>query len=216
MRAVGLRGCRPALLGAQQRHLGAHLRAVRSEEGEQRVAAGVAARGAVRPHQRLGEVGPARLVELHERERQVGRDVDPAQRRVELDAVDDVDALAEQDVLEPQVAVAVAHESRGGARIELVPERSQLCAGYSPSSSRNTPSSTKISSPPGCTWGWNRVCGAQRTSEVSMPSHACSGITDSPGATPGRHGAVRVSSRTCSKPRPCSSPKTSRCRPARA
>ena len=125
----GSAACRPALLGAQQRHLGAHLRAVGGEEGEQRVAAGVAARGAVRPHQRLGEVGPARLVELHERERQVGRDVDPAQRRIELDAVDDVDPLAEQDVLEPQVAVAVAHESRGGARVELVPERSQLCAG---------------------------------------------------------------------------------------
>ena len=81
MRAVGLGGCRPALLGAQQRHLGAHLRAVGGEEGEQRVAAGVAARGAVRPHERRGEVGPARLVELHDEEREVGRDVDPAQRR---------------------------------------------------------------------------------------------------------------------------------------
>ena len=129
MCAVRLRGGRPALLGAQQRHLGAHLRAVGGEEREQRVAAGIAARGAVLPHQRVRKVGPARLVELHERERQVGRDVDPAQRGLELDAVDDADALAEQDVLEPQVAVAVAHEPAGGARVELVPERGQLCAG---------------------------------------------------------------------------------------
>ena len=42
-----------------------------------------------------------------------------AQRRVELHAVDDLDAALEHDVLGPQVAVTVANEPGRGPRDEL-------------------------------------------------------------------------------------------------
>ena len=69
--------------------------------------------------------GGAERLEVHGQEREVAADVDDAQRRVELEAVDDLDAALEQDVLGAQVAVAVADEPGGGARLELGAARGQ-------------------------------------------------------------------------------------------
>ena len=53
-----------------------------------------------------------RCSEVHDRERDLGHHVDPAQRRIELDAVEHDDAVLEQHhVREVQVAVAFAHEA---------------------------------------------------------------------------------------------------------
>src|SRR3569832_2275021 len=65
--------------------------------------------------------------------------------------------------------------------------RSLLPAKKRPNSSSNTPSSTRISSPPKCAWLWKNVSGCQRTSAVCSPACSCKGITVSPGTRPGSH-----------------------------
>ena len=74
---------------------------------EQPFAAGVAAGGAVAAQQRAGQVVVA-AGDVHDQEGEVVADVGDAQGAVELDAVDRLDVGAEQDVLRPQIAVAVA------------------------------------------------------------------------------------------------------------
>ena len=106
------------LRGAQEVDLGAHERAHRAQEREQRVAARVAARGTVAAHEGSGEIVVAAR-DVHDEEREVVADVGDPELGVELDAVDRVDALTEQDVLGAQVAVAVADQSGRRATHEL-------------------------------------------------------------------------------------------------
>ena len=85
---------------------------------EQRVAARVAAGGAVAAQQGAGEVVVA-AGDVHDQEGEVVADVGDAQVAVELDAVDRLDVGAEQDVLRAQVAVAIKSRRRssdGGGR----------------------------------------------------------------------------------------------------
>ena len=109
---------------AQEVDLRAHQRAHRAEEREQAVAARVAAARAVAAHQRASElvVAPGHV---HDQEREVVADVGHAEPAIELDAVDGLDALAEQDVLGAQVAVAVAHAARARPPGELGSEAGQ-------------------------------------------------------------------------------------------
>ena len=89
----GSAGARPGQLsGAQARHLRAHPGPVGGVEEQQRVAAVVAA---ARPRTR--RPAPPRdprrrqLDQIHDQEGEVGADVDQAQRRVELDWIEDLD-----------------------------------------------------------------------------------------------------------------------------
>ena len=113
-----VRGRAGELRGAQEVDLGADERAHRAEEGQQRFAARVAAGGAVAAQQGAGEVVVA-AGDVHDQEGEVVADVGDAQVAVELDAVDRLDAVAEQDVLGAQVAVAVADEAGRRAAREL-------------------------------------------------------------------------------------------------
>ena len=63
-------------------------------------------------------LAPAARLEVHEQEGEVRAHVDRPQPVVELDAVEDGDALAEEDVLGAQVAVAVADAAARRARDE--------------------------------------------------------------------------------------------------
>ena len=118
-RARPLVRCRAReLCGAQEVDLGADQGAHRAQEGEQCVAAGVAAGGAVAAQQSAGEVVVA-AGDVHDQEGEVVADVGDAQGAVELDAVDGLDVGAEQDVLRPQVTVAVADEARRARGGEL-------------------------------------------------------------------------------------------------
>src|SRR3569832_1469565 len=74
--------------------------------------------------------------------------------------------------------------------------RSLLPAKKQPNSSSNTPSSTRISSPPKCAWLWKHVSGCQRISAVCSPACSCKGLTVSPGTRPGSHRIDAVSSRS--------------------
>jgi hypothetical protein len=106
-------GRRAGPLGrADGRDLRAHHRAIDQEEAQHRQSAVVACRLQVAVEEALREVHAAAVVEVHHRERDLGHDVDPAQRRTEFDAVEHDDAIVVQhDVGEMQVAVAFAHEA---------------------------------------------------------------------------------------------------------
>ncbi len=114
-------GSRALLLRrAQVGDLGAHLGAIAREPGEQGVVAGIAARIAVRADEPRGEVRTPGGVQVHHQEREVRGDVDAAQLVVELDAVDDREAVVlEQHVIEAQVTVTVADPAELRPLVEL-------------------------------------------------------------------------------------------------
>ena len=114
---------------ADEGHLRADAGAVGGEEGEQAVVAGVAPGGSVAVDERAGEVGPLGLVELHDEEGQVEPRVDPAERGVELDRVDERGLGPEQHVLGAQVTVTVADPPVTRTGVELHPARSQEAGG---------------------------------------------------------------------------------------
>jgi hypothetical protein len=98
------------LRGLDQRHLGAHQRAVGREPAEQRRAGVVAAQLEPAVREPPGQVVPAVCEQVHERKGQLGHRVDPAQLGVELDRVERHRHAAEpHPVAQMQVAVAFAH-----------------------------------------------------------------------------------------------------------
>ena len=104
-------GRRVALGRVEVGDLGAHQRPVRDVVVEQSPRHRRAGRALVLLDQRLGVCGVPRPAEVHHQEREVGRHVDAPQVVVELDAVEDPRAVIEdEDVLGPQVAMAVADE----------------------------------------------------------------------------------------------------------
>ena len=108
------------LLRAQTGDLGPHPGSVGGEEVEEDVVTRVAPGPAVVVGEPDGGFLGAEPGEIHDQEGDVRGDVDLAQRRVELDAVVDVDgaSLRHDHVLGAKVAVAVPHQSCARPRIE--------------------------------------------------------------------------------------------------
>ena len=103
------------LAGADGGDLRAHQRAEAGEPREQRVVTGISARSPVRVDDPPCQPRRAERLEVHHEEGQVDRHVRDSERRIELDAVDDLRRVLEDHVLDAQVAVPVAHEPTRGA-----------------------------------------------------------------------------------------------------
>ncbi len=73
---------------------------------------------AIAVEQRPGEALASPGGQIHDEKGEVVGDVELAQARLELDAVDDLRRILEQHVLSPQVAVDLSHEATSGARVE--------------------------------------------------------------------------------------------------
>ena len=126
LRAVALGGARGKLVRAHAGDLRPDHRAVHEIEAEARepgVVAGLLEVGVEEP---AGVRGETVVGEIHDAERDLAHDVDPAQVRVELDAVERHDApIQQEEVAQVQVAMALAHEALAPARGEdaaAVPE----------------------------------------------------------------------------------------------
>ncbi len=79
---------------------------------------------------RRAEIGVAAILEVHDRERDLAHDVDPAHRLVELDAVEnDQLAVDARDVSQMQIAVALAHEAFLAPAQECLAARGVLALG---------------------------------------------------------------------------------------
>ena len=103
------------------RHLRPDPGAIRRIEGEQRIVAWISPRPAVRGDEAVGQLRRAEARHVHQQEGEVGGNVDVAQRRVELHAVVNVDAVRHDHVLGSQVSVALPDPPLVGPRPELVP-----------------------------------------------------------------------------------------------
>ena len=103
---------------AQERDLRAHERAVGGVEGDQRIRARVAAGVPVGIDEDLAEALAAERGQIEHEEGEVVGHVQLAQPGVELDAVDDSHAIAEEDVFGAEVPVALADLPAAGARPE--------------------------------------------------------------------------------------------------
>ena len=97
-----------ALKGAD---LGAHPGARGVEEGDERIVAGLAPRAAVCLEQDRDESLAPQALKVHRQKGEIRRDIGVAQSRVELEPIEDADAVLDDDVLGAQIAVAVAHPS---------------------------------------------------------------------------------------------------------
>ncbi|MFX1764991.1 hypothetical protein PWP93_20860 [Paraburkholderia sp. A1RI-2L] len=113
-------------IAAQVRHQRAHEGAqgrMERQHAQRRVIAGCGQPCAEQPMRAVrATVGG----EIHDREREIAGDVDPAQRVVELDAVEHQQPVAPADqVVQMQIAVAGAHEAVRAALVELRREARQ-------------------------------------------------------------------------------------------
>jgi hypothetical protein len=105
-------------------HLGAHQVPIHQVPGQQRDAVVVAERGEPGVVEAPAEVRTHARLQVHEQEGHLALHVDPAQRGVELDAVEGRDAIGEAyEVGEVEIAVPFAHETCREPRIEARRER---------------------------------------------------------------------------------------------
>ncbi len=106
--------------GLQRAHLGAHRRTVGEVERHEGAPVAVVARGEVGLEQRAGRVPRAVRLQIHGEERDVADRIGVAVALGELDAVDRDELVPGQhvDVLQPQVAVRLARNAAGGARLD--------------------------------------------------------------------------------------------------
>ncbi len=102
-------------------HLAPHVGPVALVEVQHQRKRAVAGHLQVEAHQLVGHGGPAAEVQVHRQEGQVGGHVRVAKALVELDAIEDADAVLEADGVRPQVAVAVADAALAHPRLEQVP-----------------------------------------------------------------------------------------------
>ena len=93
------------------RDLRAHQGAEAREPGEQRLVAGITTRVPVGDDDPVGDRGRAERLEVHDEEGEIERHVADPQRGIELEAVDDLRRVGQDDVLGPEIAVALAHEA---------------------------------------------------------------------------------------------------------
>ena len=97
---------------AQARDLGADECAVHEIEAQHGQADVVPRPLQVRVEEATGQIGAPAIVKIHDRERDLVHDVDPAHRFAKLDAIEDDElAVDARDVVEMQIAVALADES---------------------------------------------------------------------------------------------------------
>ncbi|CAM2175847.1 hypothetical protein BLAT2472_30400 [Burkholderia latens] len=100
------------VVAAQPRDQRAHQRTVDEvarQHAQRRVISGA---GQPAGKEALRAIRPAACRKIHHREREIARDIDPAQRIVEFDAVEHQDPVAPpDDVVEMQVAVTRAHKA---------------------------------------------------------------------------------------------------------
>src|SRR5690242_12279825 len=109
---------RRELGGPHECHLGTHERPVGGVEGDEPVLTWITAGLAICPYEQLTEAFSAMRGEIEHQEREIVRDVQLAQRGIELHTIDNANVVADQYVLGPQVAVAVADPPVARARGE--------------------------------------------------------------------------------------------------
>ena len=98
--------------------LGPHERAMDRIERHQALLARISPVLAVAVEQRPGEALASAGGQIHDEKGEVVGDVELAQARLELDAVNDLRRILEQHVLSTQVAVDLSHEATSGAHVE--------------------------------------------------------------------------------------------------
>ncbi|OIQ95903.1 hypothetical protein GALL_220360 [mine drainage metagenome] len=120
---VGLRGAANVLAGARLAgadggDLGPHHGAIDQVSVEHSEAGIVAGRLQVGVQEAVGEFVAAAQLQIHDQEGDLAHHVHPAQPGIELDAVEGHRRLVYPgDVAQVQVAVALAHEAAGAARL---------------------------------------------------------------------------------------------------
>ena len=107
------------MAGQDERDLRAQECAVDPEERDQRVVTRIATGLAVAREHGARRERRAERLEVHQEERQIAADVGHAQRRVELQAVDDLDAMLEEHVLGAKVAVTITDAPGRDTKPEL-------------------------------------------------------------------------------------------------
>ena len=115
---------------AQSRDFGAYQRAIDEIEAQYGEAAVISRLLEIRVQKAVPEIGATAVVEVHHREGNFADHIDPAHRRVELDAVEDRElAVDAGDIAQMQVAVTLANEAFLDPAQESTAARDMLALG---------------------------------------------------------------------------------------